>query len=280
MNVKTVSFKSARGPEEFVSSILESGFAVITDHPIPPRLIFDAFAEWGRFFASEEKHKYTFEAKAQTGYFPFRSENAKDSQKKDLKEFFHYYPKRMELPENVQEFTPKIYTALNAMGIELLSWIQKETPEEVRKLFPIPLTEMIKDSEDTLLRALHYPPLTGVEEEGAVRAAAHEDINLITLLPAATAPGLQVKDTHGNWHDVPCDPGTIVINSGDMLRETSGGFFPSTTHQVVNPRGPASRQSRYSMPLFLHPRQSAPLSPRYPRAGDYLAQRLREIGLK
>ena len=280
MKVKTVSFKSARGPQEFVSSILETGFAVITDHPIPPRLIFDTFAEWGRFFASEDKHKYTFEAKLQTGYFPFRSENAKDSQKKDLKEFFHYYPKRMELPTNVREFTPEMYTALNAMGAELLSWIQKETPEEVRKLFPIPLTEMIKDSEDTLLRALHYPPLTGVEEEGAVRAAAHEDINLITLLPAATAPGLQVKDTQGCWHDVSCDPGTIVINSGDMLRETSGGFYPSTTHQVVNPRGPASQQSRYSMPLFLHPSQSAPLSPRYPRAGDYLTQRLREIGLK
>ncbi|CAK9253093.1 unnamed protein product [Sphagnum jensenii] len=114
------------------------------------------------------------------------------------------------------------------------------------------LPKMVVKSPETLLRSIHYPPLTGAEEEGAVRAAAHEDINLITLLPAASAPGLQVRDLKGNWHDVSCDLGAIAINSGDMLKEASGGYFPSTTHRVMNPRGAEAKLPRYSMPLFLH----------------------------
>ena len=164
------------------------------------------------------------------------------------------------------------------MGTQLLRWLDEHTPEEISRRFTIPLSRMIENSQDTLLRTIHYPPLTGSEEEGAVRAASHEDINLITLLPAATAPGLQVRDTTGHWHDVPCDPGTIVVNSGDMLKEASQGYYPSTSHQVINPRGPEARSSRYSMPLFLHARSDVRLSDRY-TAGTYLRERLTQIGL-
>ena len=111
-----------------------------------------------------------------------------------------------------------------------------------------------------------------------MRAAAHEDINLITLLPAATAPGLEVLDTQGRWHSVKCDPGTIAINAGDMLQMASCGFFKSTTHRVVNPRGPEARLPRYSMPLFLHPRAEVRLSAEH-TAKSYLEERLRELGL-
>src|SRR6202012_2915852 len=116
---------------------------------------------------------------SQAGYFPFRSENAKDSPIKDLKEFFHYYPSRSTLPLNAQKFTPEYYKKTSDLGSELLNWIEKETPENVRSRFPTPLSQMIEQSEETLLRILHYPPLTGGEESGAIRAAAHEDINLI-----------------------------------------------------------------------------------------------------
>jgi isopenicillin N synthase-like dioxygenase len=138
---------------------------------------------------------------------------------------------------------------------------------------------MIENSDANLFRILHYPPLTGEHEPGAVRAAAHEDINLITLLPAATAPGLEVKDSHGHWISVPCDPGNIIINAGDMLQLASEGYYKSTTHRVVNPPENEAKKSRYSMPLFLHPRSEAHLSPTL-TAGEYLNQRLREIGLK
>ena len=112
---------------------------------------------------------------------------------------------------------------------------------------------MIKDSEQTLLRVLHYPPITGNEEPDAIRAAAHEDINLLTILPAANEPGLQVKGKDGDWLDVPSDFGNLIINIGDMLQEASGGYFPSTTHRVINPVGTDMSKSRISLPLVLTP---------------------------
>ncbi len=114
--------------------------------------------------------------------------------------------------------------------------------------------------------------------EGAIRAAAHEDINLITLLPAATATGLEILDNQGNWHEVPCTMGDLVVNVGDMLQLASQGYYRSTTHRVVNPVGALVGRSRYSMPLFLHPRPEVILADGV-TAKSYLQKRLREIGL-
>jgi isopenicillin N synthase-like dioxygenase len=278
MNVKTVSLKSPNAPQEFATSLHETGFAVVTDHPISHSLIFDTFKEWEDFFATEDKHRYTFDPKVQAGYFPFRSENAKDSKQKDLKEFYHYYPARSALPASAQTHTPQLYREMQKLADQLLGWIEESTPQEIRSQFSQPLNQMVRDSQETLLRPIHYPPLTGSEEEGAIRAAAHGDINLITLLPAATAPGLQVKTRDGKWLDIACDPGMIVINSGDMLNLASKGYYPSTIHQVVNPKGESSKLPRYSMPLFLHPRGDVRLSENH-TALSYLQERLREIGL-
>ncbi|MBX9768046.1 MAG: hypothetical protein K2X47_12305 [Bdellovibrionales bacterium] len=278
MNVLKVDYRSPSAPALFAKSLRETGFAVLMNHPISYELIHDTFKDWEKFFSGDEKFKHTFDPKVQAGYFPFRTENAKDHAQKDLKEFYHLFPND-ELPASLGPWTRQISGAMTKLASELLAWIEKESPEDVRKNYSEPLSEMIRDSRQILLRILHYPPLSGTEEVGAIRAAAHEDINLITLLPAATAPGLQVKDSAGHWHDVPCDPGSIVINSGDMLQEASGGYFRSTTHQVVNPQGSESRKSRYSMPLFLHPRPEVKLSEHWTASG-YLNQRLKEIGLK
>lgn len=278
MKVKTVSYRSPNAAREFAASLRETGFAVVSDHPISAQVINDTFSEWEVFFRSEDKHGYLFDKVKQCGYFPFRTENAKDSTKKDLKEFYHHYP-YAELPKLTRQYTPELYGALLSMGATLLNWLEEATPADVRTQLSMPLNQMIENSQETLLRPIHYPPLTGGEEEGAVRAAAHEDINLITLLPASTAPGLQVKDLAGNWHDVSCDPGAIAVNSGDMLKAATRGFYPSTTHRVVNPLGDGARRPRYSMPLFLHPRREVHLTEKM-TAGDYLDQRLREIGLK
>jgi isopenicillin N synthase-like dioxygenase len=278
MKVRTVSYRSPDAARQFAASLRETGFAVVSDHPIPAEVIHGTFDEWETFFQSDDKHGYLFDKLKQSGYFPFRSENAKDSTKKDLKEFYHHYPSA-ELPRHTRKYTPRMHGALVSMGAVLLRWVEEATPVAIRSRLSMPLGQMIENSQETLLRPIHYPPLTGVEEEGAVRAAAHEDINLITLLPAATAPGLQVKDLAGNWHEVACDPGTIVVNSGDMLKAATGDYYPSTTHRVVNPTGPGARLSRYSMPLFLHPRKEVHLTPTM-TAGQYLDERLREIGLK
>ena len=278
MNVRKVKYGSSNAALDFATSLRETGFAVLSDHPIEPNLVDGVFREWGKFFSNSRKADYTFNPQKQDGYFPFKSENAKGAAHKDLKEFYHVYP-FSKLPEGLTDATWKLYRDMNSLAAELLGWIESFTPDEIRRAYSMPLPEMIQNSQQTLLRILHYPPIVGEIVPGEVRAAAHEDINLITLLPAATEPGLQVLSAAGQWYDVPCDPGNIVINAGDMLQECSRRFFKSTTHQVVNPKGGDASRSRYSMPLFLHPRPDVRLSPQY-TADEYLTQRLREIGLK
>jgi len=278
MDVLRVSYGASDTGGRLVSSLEQTGFAVLSDHPISSDLVRETYAEWERFFTDSSKHEYMFDSRSQDGYFPFRTENAKGRVQKDLKEFFHFYP-RTRLPEGLSDRTMQLYAALSGLAGELLGLIEEHTPDDVRVRLSRPLREMIEGSPQTLLRILHYPPLGGDEEEGAIRAAAHEDINLITLLVAATAPGLQVCDTEGVWRDVPADPGSVVINAGDMLEMATGGYYRSTSHRVLNPSGEEAARSRLSMPLFLHPWPEVRLGSRH-TAGSYLEERLREIGLR
>ena len=276
MNVETVDYQDPAASASLHRSLRETGFAVLANHPISADRIADIYDRWGHFFASEDKFTYAVQPPRHDGYFAFRSENAKDSPTKDLKEFFHIYP-NSPLPDALSAATEAVYADLQALGVELLSWIQRETPEDIRGEFSLPLDEMMADSNQSLLRILHYPPVEDAEPD-AIRAAAHEDINLITLLLSGSKPGLQAKDAAGNWHDIACDAGMITINNGDMLAMASDNYYPSTTHRVINPDA-KQNQSRYSMPMFLHPRPEVLLKPGT-TADDYLQERLREIGLK
>ena len=278
MNVRKVNYKDQNAPYEFTRSLRQTGFTVLTDHPVDMNLIETVYSEWADFFASDNKNKYPYDPVRQDGFFPFKTENAKGQSLKDLKEFFHIYSWG-RYPEELSNKTLDLYAQLLELTGTLLGWIQVETPRDVSSLFSMPLPDMVTDSKTNLLRIIHYPPLDGKEEDGAVRGSAHEDINLITLLVAGTQPGLQVQDTNGNWHDISCDPGCLAINAGDMLQEASNGYFPSTTHQVINPDNQIDNKSRLSMPLFLHPRDEVVLSKKY-TAKEYLDERLREIGLK
>ena len=276
MKVETVDYKAADAAETLARSLRDTGFAVLANHPITPDRIEAIYGAWGGFFAGEEKFDFAVRPPAHDGYFAFRSENAKDSPVKDLKEFFHVYP-GCRLPGDIEALTRQIYADLDTLGRELLGWIQAQAPAEVTDALSMPLDAMMEDSDQSLLRILHYPPVESAEP-GAIRAAAHEDINLITLLLSGSKPGLQAMDADGNWHDVACDPGMITINNGDMLAMATGNYFPSTTHRVTNPDA-GQNVSRYSMPMFLHPRPDVPLRPDM-TADQYLQQRLREIGLK
>ena len=140
------------------------------------------------------------------------------------------------------------------------------------------LSDMIKNSDQNLLRIIHYPPMNDNNPKGAIRASEHEDINLITVLCTGSQPGLQALDLHGEWHDIACDINSIVVNSGDMLNVCSSGYYPSTTHRVINPID-SNNISRMSTPLFLHPNDKVQLSTKY-TAGSYLLERLKELGLK
>lgn len=278
MNVRKVNYKDQNAAHEFTRSLRQTGFSVLTDHPVDMNLIETVYSEWADFFSSDNKNKYPYDPVRQDGFFPFKTENAKGQSLKDLKEFFHIYSWG-RYPEELSNKTLDLYAQLLELTATLLGWIQVETPRDVSSLFSMPLPDMVTDSKTNLLRIIHYPPLDGKEEDGAVRGSAHEDINLITLLVAGTQPGLQVQDTNGNWHDISCDPGCLAINAGDMLQEASHGYFPSTTHQVINPDNQIDNKSRFSMPLFLHPRDEVVLSKKY-TAKEYLDERLREIGLK
>lgn len=276
MKIKTVSVYSLMAGAELVESLKNTGFAVIIDHGIPDELFEQAYKDMAAYFSSDDKFKDLFAADRQRGYYPMKSENAKGFSKKDLKEFYHLYPDMADQPIPGGVNTWDLYRHMATLGQHLLSDIQDFSNLK----FSEPLAQMSWNSPQTLFRFLHYPPI-GQDADGAVRAAAHEDINLITLLPAATYPGLQVKDTDGNWifADLEVPKNAIIVNAGDMLQEASGGYFKSTTHRVVNPTGLGATISRYSMPMFIHPHSGVRLSEKY-TAGEYLDERLRELGLK
>jgi isopenicillin N synthase-like dioxygenase len=276
MKIQTIDYRAPDAGHEFIKSLHETGFAVIRRHPLPRDLLDSIYVDWHAFFQSNKKFQYQFDPDthdgSQHGYYPPSvSETAVGHDRKDLKEFYHLVPGGRNPPQLQNQIY--VYRELAfSLGRELLSWIQKYAPHEVTADFAEPLPGMLCD-EASLLRILHYPPLAGNEDDGAVRAAAHEDINLITLLPVSDQPGLQVKDNDGQWIDVSSIRGELVVNAGDMLQEATAGYFPSTTHRVVNPGGDITNESRLSIPFFLTPRLDIRLSDRY-TSGSYLSERL------
>jgi len=279
MQIQIVDYKDKDAGKLFVQSLRNTGFGVLVNHPIQQDLVESIYKNWQEYFSSEEKHDLSFDPKTQDGYFSSEiSETAKGHAQKDIKEYFHVYPWG-RIPEQLKDEILTYYSNASELAAELLDWVEKYSPDNVSTKYSEKLSNMIKETPNTLLRILHYPPLKGNEEPGAVRAAAHEDINLLTILPAANEPGLQVQQQDGSWIDVPCDFGNLIINIGDMLQEASGGYFPSTSHRVINPSGKASKKSRISLPLFLHPRDEVVLSDRHTQR-SYLLERLKELGVK
>ncbi|PJE79016.1 hypothetical protein CI610_02023 [invertebrate metagenome] len=278
-DIPVIDFTSPQAPMLFVQSLKKTGFGVLKNHPLDQGQIESIYRHWQTFFSSGKKHQFHFNSDTQDGFFPVSvSEVAKDHAIRDIKEFFHVYPWG-QIPPDLRNEALCYYNEASQLAARVLRWVEVHAPLSVKSGFSIPLSDMIKDSTRTLLRVLHYPPLKGTEEPGAIRAAAHEDINLLTVLPAASEPGLQVQLSSGEWVDVPCEFGTLIINTGDMLQEASGHYFPSTTHRVINPIGEKSEQSRISLPLFLHSRDEVKLSEKY-TAGSYLYERLQQLGLK
>ncbi len=276
MHLPVVDFQSPTAPQEFCKSLHETGFGVLKNHPLSQALVESIYAEWLAFFKTDAKNNYPTNPVTHDGYFsPSVSETAKNNTKKDLKEFFHIYPNG-RYPAEVSDAARRYYAQGSTLAATLLNWVEENSPPEVRARYSMPLPDMIVGCDQTLLRVLHYPPLHGDEEPGAVRAAAHGDINLLTLLPAATEPGLQVLGKDDAWHDVPCDFGLLIVNIGDMLEEASGHYYPSTVHRVLNPTGLGATKPRISLPLFLHPRREVVLSERY-TVGSYFEERMQEL---
>lgn len=284
-------------------SFRETGFAVVQDHPVSETVIAAARDASRAFFALPELVKQGYDDTAgggQRGYTPFGQENARGHAASDLKEFWHLgRPAPAGSPlQGVMRQTPSVrevagfdtatralFDALEQMGIMLLRAVARHL-----QLDDDWFDEKVTHG-NSILRLLHYPPQSDPPPEGSVRAGAHEDINVITLLLGAEEAGLQVRHRSGEWLDISPPSGALVVNVGDMLARLTGGVLPSTTHRVLNPTPARARFPRYSMPFFLHfapdvrietlPGCLAEGGADAPAitAHDYLMERLREIGL-
>lgn len=285
MNIRSVDYYADNAAEEFTKSLKETGFAVLKTHPIDWSLIQSVYDEWQGFLKSGGADKYLFDRENQDGYFPKDiSEVAKGETVRDIKHFYHLYFPNGRYPAEVssaaREMFYQMFYQMFELGKTLLEWIDEHMNPEVASKMSERLKNIISEPR-TLLRVLHYPAFEGSEEAGAIRAAAHEDINLITLLPIASSPGLQVLSPVTNqWYDVPCDSQSLVVNIGDMLQEITGGEYIATKHRVIKPETEKENLERMSTPCFIHAKADAFISSRYPTAEMFLDERLREIGLK
>ena len=249
---------------ELGAAYREWGFAGIRNHGIPQPLIDDAYDAFKAFFALPEDTKKKYHVPGSggaRGYTPFGVETAKDSKHFDLKEFWHIgrempdgarYGDAMPpnlWPGEVPAFREKgyaLYQALDDLGSQVLRALALhiDLPEDY--------FADKTDCGNSILRPIHYPPITA-DDIPNVRAGAHGDINLITLLVGASAAGLEVRSHEDEWVPFTSDADTIVVNIGDMLQRLTNHVYPSTIHRVVNPPGELARQPRYSVPFFLHP---------------------------
>jgi isopenicillin N synthase-like dioxygenase len=292
----------ARLIETLGGGLQEFGFLNVEGHGIDRDLVRGTYQLWQKFFdlPDDVKRRYSGVEGGARGYTPFGVEHAKDNPLPDLKEFWHIgqeppegHPYGREYPGNVwpaeipelREPTLRLYKSLEHVAENLL--------RALAEYFDMPRESFasMMDVGNSILRVIHYPPVRP-EHDPAVRAAAHEDINLITLLCEATDSGLEILTREGEWMAVETGEGQIVVDAGDMLSRFTNEVVPATTHRVVNPPSNSGRD-RYSMPFFVHPYSACDLTipsrfvsedqpPKYPpiTAGQFLEQRLREIGLK
>ena len=305
LNLKDYTSSNQSQKDRFIKDLkdglVEYGFIILEGHLVDQTKIDDAYEKFKTFFhlPLETKQKYAKpEYKKQRGYIPFGLEQAVGYDHPDLKEFWHvgreieadhkfskYYPENVypEEIENFKEVTRDIYEKMDETSKLLL-----EAISIALELGPDFLPEMAKDG-NSILRCIHYPPTKGEDTKNRVRAAAHGDINLITLLVGATDSGLELLDRDGTWLPVNSNPGQIVVDTGDMMSRITNEVLPATIHRVVNPDTDSS--ARFSMPFFVHPHPEATLEcvpscigegAKYPpiNAQEFLFERLRQIGLK
>ena len=308
VNLQDFISDSSTKKEQFINDIGKAyediGFVALKGHFLDDKLVENLYSEIKNFFDLPTAIKEKYEIPGiggQRGYVSFGKESAKGKKEGDLKEFWHFgqyidaaskYAE--EYPDNVQV---KELAKFNSVGKETYEMLEKTAKFVLRSLaLHLGLEEIYFDNYikngNSILRPIHYPPIK-TEPKGAERAAAHGDINLITLLMGAQGKGLQVKNHTGDWIDAMAQPDELMINVGDMLSRHSNNKLKSTIHRVVNPPKEMWGSSRYSIPFFMHPVSDMKLNvlencidEKNPKqfdditAGDFLDERLKELGLK
>jgi len=280
------------------------GFVALKGHFLDDTLVNNLYSEIKNFFELpvETKEKYEIPGiGGQRGYVSFGKESAKGKKEGDLKEFWHFGQYVEDDAERAKEYPKNVLvnelTNFNEVGKETYKMLEKTAKYVLRSLaLHLSLEETYFDqyikNGNSILRPIHYPPIA-TEPKGAERAAAHGDINLITLLMGAQGKGLQVQNHNGDWIDAMAEPDELMINVGDMLARHSNNKLKSTIHRVTNPPKEMWGTSRYSIPFFMHPISEMKLDvlencidSKNPKqfeditAGEFLEQRLLELGLK
>lgn len=287
----------------FGDALKDYGFAAIENHGIDKTMLDRNYANFKSFFDRDVDYKRRFEDAStgrQRGYTSFGVEHAKNNAKADLKEFFHIgrqldnehalYDRMVPniWPEGMDELKDDALTLFDSLErcamtlLEVVSLYLNQSADF--------LPGMAEDGS-SIIRIIHYPVCDGFDEPGKMRAAEHEDINLMTILPESTESGLELLTRDGEWLPIHAIPGQVIVDSGDMMSRITNGFLPATTHRVVNPKGEPT--PRYSMPFFIHPHPDAVLKvldscleegeePKHdPITSEaFLMERLKEIGLK
>ncbi len=304
LSLKAFTDGSASARRDFIDALMEGfqyyGFIILKDHKIGRELLERAYRLAVEYFAlpDAEKRRYAAGPDGQRGYTPFGTEHAKDSKVPDLKEFWHVGREFPPSSPLAKIYAPNIWperpAAFRKTFLELYDELEEAGMVMLEALAPslgVPHDFFRKMATDgnSILRLIHYPPVATSVTPGALRAAPHEDINLMTILVAASGSGLELLDRDGKWLPVETDPENLIVDAGDMLALATNDVIPATTHRVVNSLGSATT-SRYSMPFFMHPHSDAVLScfescrgkgAKYKdiTADAFLNERLREIGL-
>jgi len=239
---------------KFSRLLHENKFALIRVNLFTSEDLTIFYEEWRRFFksTSEEKNSYIFDTVKEHGYFPVNLERARIANETGHKEVYHYIPTGRN-PVAIQESSYKIYITLLLISQTIMQWLDISTPEEVVSKFPLPLSSALDIQLYTLLRIL-YHPADDAESDNVIRTIEHEDRSLLTLLPLATAPGLEIKNAHGEWMSVEGREDSVLVISGHLLEIYSQGYYQPITHRVINSRDGVMAGERLSSVLFVHPK--------------------------
>lgn len=255
-------------------SLRERGFAILKGHGVDTALLGNVYSAWREFFNSQEKTALLF-GDHLDGYFPLGSERAKDSAVPDPKEFFHFYPWGRK-PKGAEQSTSILFDRLNDLGLSVLEALEDHGRPRAHPSLTESLATASRTSPRMVLRITNYLPITKGVRQPFINAP-HEDINLLTLLPAATAGGLEIRRRDGNWIRIEPSPENVLVICGDMLAESSSSVYPATTHRVTTAGSPDA--GRLSLSFFVNPRDEILLSPKR-TAKQYLIERLEQVGLR
>lgn len=275
--IQPINLKGKNAAEELFSALKNNRFAILDNHDVTTELLPDLYSKWGEYFSSEKKLASQGRRSDidDEGYVPLNTEKAVGNEHADIKEYYQTHHKGA-YPDFIDcQSTKQLINELVSLGEKVTTLIDQIIPESIKKNMTMALSEMINDSDRHGFRVIHYPGMNEVKIPP--RAGEHTDICIFTIIPTATAEGLELQDSNGNWHNPKIKKSHILIFSGDMLEMATNGYLPATMHRVTTDPETNRSSSRFSLPVFIHPRREVELKPGI-KAIDALRVRLTEIG--